>query len=839
MRLLPRPSVSMLAVVAALAGGSLRAQCELQPNAFGVPGVAGPVEAALRWDPDGSGPLPAQLVLAGRFVAAGATTVSNVAAFDPATGAWSSLGGGVSDKALALAQRTNGELIVGGDFQFAGGAPAGRVARYDGQSWASMGAANGEVLSLLALPNGDVIAGGAFTSIAGVAANRIARWNGSSWSPLGIGMLWPGNSPRVLALAAMPNGDVIAGGWFTSAGGVAAIGIARWNGVTWSDVGGGLNSAAVALEVQANGDLVVAGEFGTAGGVSARGIARWDGAAWSGFGSGLDDVGVPGKGFALATMPNGDLVVTGRFTTAGGTPASHIARWDGATWQALGAGLDVDGHAVVAWPGGEIFVGGLHGRAGGVAALAIARWTAGSWSALHGGIDGPVTSMIELPNGDLVIGGEFSSVDGVAARNIARFDGVAWQAMGAGLPGDVTAMTLLPNGDLAATGGIHVIQGFLLSTADLWDGSQWSPMGTNYSTTMLALATLSDGTVVSGGFPVWGLRAWNGATWSTWPGVGTNWSIRAIVPLPNGAFVAGGQGPIGGSGSPSVGLWDGAAWQPLGAGLPGTVFDLAIAPDGSIYAAGILGSANGVAFGGAARWDGTAWQPLGGGLGPHAAPVVREVEVLPNGHVLFAGNFTTAGGLPVDGLARWDGSAWHAEAGASGLESTLFVGRDGLPRIGGSFVTVGATGAPFFATFESTCPASVVDLGGGCAGAGGANLLAAEGLPWLGSTLRARGTGLAPTSLASVVYGASQASTPLSALLPQGVVGCDLLVTPDVLQLAVPTNGAFATSIALPSTVSLVGVDLYQQFIEIHIGASASLVALTSSNALHWTLGSL
>ena len=37
-------------------------------------------------------------------------------------------------------------------------------------------------------PNGDLIAAGSFTTAGGVTVNRIARWDGSTWSALGTGM---------------------------------------------------------------------------------------------------------------------------------------------------------------------------------------------------------------------------------------------------------------------------------------------------------------------------------------------------------------------------------------------------------------------------------------------------------------------------------------------------------------------------------------------------------------------------------------------------------------------------------------------------------------------------
>lgn len=56
-----------------------------------------------------------------------------------------------------------------------------------------------------------------------MSANEIAAWDGSSWSALGSGM----NYYYVDALAEY-SAQLIAGGYFTKAGGVDANNIAAW-----------------------------------------------------------------------------------------------------------------------------------------------------------------------------------------------------------------------------------------------------------------------------------------------------------------------------------------------------------------------------------------------------------------------------------------------------------------------------------------------------------------------------------------------------------------------------------------------------------------------------------
>ena len=85
-------------------------------------------------------------------------------------------------------------------------------------------------------------AGGAFTTAGGVAANYVAKWDGSSWAPLGSGV--SGTSSSVSALTVFDDGGgpaLYAGGRFTSAGGVAANRIAKWDGSSWSALGSGMN----------------------------------------------------------------------------------------------------------------------------------------------------------------------------------------------------------------------------------------------------------------------------------------------------------------------------------------------------------------------------------------------------------------------------------------------------------------------------------------------------------------------------------------------------------------------------------------------------------------------
>lgn len=76
------------------------------------------------------------------------------------------------------------------------------------------------------------------------------------------------------------NGDLYAGGQFTSADGQPALYIARWDETQWHDVGGGMNPYVNDLIVYDN-RLIAGGVFDSAGGIQVNHIAAWDGISWA------------------------------------------------------------------------------------------------------------------------------------------------------------------------------------------------------------------------------------------------------------------------------------------------------------------------------------------------------------------------------------------------------------------------------------------------------------------------------------------------------------------------------------------------------------------------------
>ncbi len=165
-----------------------------------------------------------------------------------------------------------------------------------------------------------------------------------------------------------------AGGTFDVIGSTALENLARWDGASWSSVGGGVghpNPGALGLVKVAalenlGGDLYAAGFFATAGGVALPvGIARWDGLQWSPLqedpeGKRLFDS--PGDratfdALAVVATPAGaQLVLAGDFSVIRSDNlivGDGIALWDGLAWS--GPGLDAPPPGTATWGAGPLY----------------------------------------------------------------------------------------------------------------------------------------------------------------------------------------------------------------------------------------------------------------------------------------------------------------------------------------------------------------------------------------------------------------------------------------------------------------------------------------------------
>src|SRR5262249_22974437 len=179
----------------------------------------------------------------------------------------------------------------------------------------------------------------ALSIVVGVVGTAVpAAAQTCSWSALGSGInehVWRltgsnESTGSVTALTVFDDGRgpaLYAGGYFTTAGDVAASRIAKSDGTQWSALGSGMNNFVSALTVFDDGNgaaLYAGGYFTTAGDVPVNYIAKWDGTQWSALGSGMDNFVS-----TLTVFDDGNgaaLYAGGYFTSAGRAEANRIAK---------------------------------------------------------------------------------------------------------------------------------------------------------------------------------------------------------------------------------------------------------------------------------------------------------------------------------------------------------------------------------------------------------------------------------------------------------------------------------------------------------------------------------
>lgn len=299
------------------------------------------------------------------------------------------------------------------------------------QNWTPLGSGmNGQVLALCVY-NNELIAGGSFTTAGGISANYIAKWNGSSWSPLGSGV---NNSVYSLAVY---NNELIAGGYFSAAGGNPAGCIAKWNGSSWTPLGTGMNSYVTAL-TSFNNELFAGGAFTIAGGVNTVAIAKWNGSSWQGFTSSMNHI------VHAFTVNRDTLFAGGQFST----PGNRVARLNGNTWEST-AGVSPTVFALASY-NNNIIYGGLFIGAGPNLVNCIVGWSGNSWILFSTGMNQYITSLTKYGS-SLIAGGYFTTAGGTPANRIAKWGINNWVPLGNGLNDAVFAMTEY-NGELVAGG---------------------------------------------------------------------------------------------------------------------------------------------------------------------------------------------------------------------------------------------------------------------------------------------------------------------------------------------------------------------------------------------------
>ncbi len=389
------------------------------------------------------------------------------------------------------------QLVVGGTFDRAGTVVANRIALWDGSNWASFGSdpdngfSFGSVRALATLGL-DLVVGGSFRrNLGGIDAENLLRWDGSDWQTLGPET---GIDGTVISMV-VDDGDLYIGGRFEEVDGIEVNNIARWDGLDWhtvgalsgSGVGGSSNTVGGFARVESlelvGGGVLAGGDFSTADGLKAMGIALFRDATTLALGQD-DGLGLSGPVNAIAIYQD-DIFVGGTFEYAGPIRTNNIARFDGEAWHALEdrgfIGIleseTFDGVNALATYQGKLYVGGEFSNVADLGIDNLIAWDGSAWGPLPL-IPNGVIQALTTHEGALIAGGSFTTLsDDAEANYIAAFDGSSWTPLANFLGNGVNSTVLsLASG----TNGLYM-GGFFSSAGDspadglaLWDGAAFS-----------------------------------------------------------------------------------------------------------------------------------------------------------------------------------------------------------------------------------------------------------------------------------------------------------------------------------------------------------------------------
>ena len=348
--------------------------------------------------------------------------------------------------------------------------------------------------------------------------------------------------------------------------------------------------------LESNGrHLFAGGSFSRIGGIAAQGIAVWDGTRWTALGSGPDSNGA--SPVVLSILPHGGKVYVGViFTRADSIEASRVAMWDGEQWHSIGEGFDGNVETL-AWFKGSLYAGGVFSMSGDTVVTGLARWTGTEWVPVGKGVtrprEEPIPSVLfPIPGRDfetvetavvravatdrhfLYVAGAFDEAGGVRANSIAAWDGSSWHALGKGLqqiengPGSFQIADIAVFEQKLYAGGIFRYAGDVAADGiAVWNGEQWAGVG-ELPAEKIGLITklvVDRGILYAGGrFGSIGMSEtdpesnivvrWDGTQWA---GLGSGPGKRGLLSLAvfNGALWVGGTivtGPTPGMNNPSV-----------------------------------------------------------------------------------------------------------------------------------------------------------------------------------------------------------------------------------------------------------------------------------------------
>ncbi len=364
--------------------------------------------------------------------------------------------------------------------------------------------------------------------------------------------------------------------------------------------------------------------------------------------------GADGELFALQVQSDGKLVIGGAMTTFDGRSRPGLARLnsDGTLDPSFSPDAGVDGtvRTLLLQPDGKILGGGVFSHSNGLIRSNLFRLNSdGSIDEsfqIGNGTDGPVYSLAIDSNGKILVAGAFSSFDSKPLGRLVRLN---------------------PDGSIDSTFASTPPDGFIYSAAVQTDeriiiGGTFSTVGNSRRIDVARL--LPDGRLDWDFNPGWGVHGFDTAQY-----------VRSVLPAADGKLyisgnvkrandeVRAGVVRLTETGEVDPTFFT-VAGRPEG-GLFSDVHCVAADRNGRLLLSGQSLYVNGLSRPILARinTDGSVNSTFGNSTnaGTSDAGYGNAIAILPDDKIVAVGNFTVAGGLPRNRIARFFGGAGAAE----------------------------------------------------------------------------------------------------------------------------------------------------------------------------------
>ncbi len=299
--------------------------------------------------------------------------------------------------------------------------------------------ADAAVRAIAVQPDGQILVGGEFNYLGGISRSYLGRLHadGTLDTAFTTGIDGLQYLTFVDAFAVQPDEKVLVAGSFIRLGSknLSSLGRMDSNGVEETTFGPplympGSYQFVSCLAIQTNQQILVAGCFDQFVGEYHTNIGRMSmaGTVDSLFKAGSEESAYPSQGrfYTMAQQPDGKIVVGGLFTNLWGQTRSHIGRLnaDGTLDTGFNPGADGTVGCLAVQPDGKILVGGGFTHLGGQARGGIARLDTNGIvdPAFNPGTNAYVSSLVLQADGRILVGGSFTNLAGQPCQRIGRLN---------------------------------------------------------------------------------------------------------------------------------------------------------------------------------------------------------------------------------------------------------------------------------------------------------------------------------------------------------------------------------------------------------------------------------